>query len=331
MLDEDGEEVCVAPGKGLLDVVGQAVDVGVGASRGRGRNVGGVAASGARQHIDIELADGDFHAERGEGIDRVFLLLEGGPVERVVALQAHGGDFHSGRLQVLDQIDRTFALGFVLNGVVVVIELAVGVGLVGILEGFYQIVLADDVQPLRFAQRAVFIESFVDNVPASDFAFVAGDDGGDVLLHARKQRVAGERRAFVVLEDPAGDLAMPYQVVSDDEHLVLLAEGNVLVGRSEIVGVHPGMDHFPLHDVFGADGIELRADDPGGAGIFLFELALIDRRADAEEALKGVFQGRLLGQSGGGENGAKGNQFSEHSFLPNIKMLGTGELPPALG
>ncbi len=255
----------------------------------------------------------DFHTQGGEGVDGVFLLLERGPVERVVALQAHGGDLHSGSLQLLDQIDRAFALGFVLDGVVVVVEFAVGVGLVGILEGFDQIVLADDVQPLRLAQRAVFIESFVDHVPAADLAFVAGDDGGDVFLHARQERVAGERRALVVLEDPVGDLAVPYQVVADDEHLVLLAEGNVLVGRSEIVAVHPGMDHFPLHDVLGTDGVELRGDDPGGAGILLFKLALIERCADAEEALEGVFQGRLLSESGRGENGSEGDQFIEHS------------------
>jgi hypothetical protein len=28
------------------------------------------------------------------------------------------------------------------------------------------------------------------------------------------------------------------------------------------------MDHFPLHDVFGTDGVELRANDSGGARIF---------------------------------------------------------------
>ena len=98
VLDEDGEEVCVALGKGLLDIPGQAVDVGVGAACGRGRNVRGVAASGAREHVDIELADADLHAQGGEGVDRVFLLLEGGPIEGVVALQAHGRHIHSGSL-----------------------------------------------------------------------------------------------------------------------------------------------------------------------------------------------------------------------------------------
>ena len=200
------------------------------------------------------------------------------------------------------------------------------------------IVLADNVQPLRFAQRAVLIESFVDHVPAADFAFIARDHGGDVFLHARQQCVAGERRAFVVLEDPAGHLAVPYQVVAHDEHLVLLAEGHVLVGGSEIVAVHPGMDHFPFHDVFGTDGVELRGDDPGGARIFLFELALIERCTDAEETLEGVLQGRLLSESGGGENDSEGDQSSQHSVLETSKygpvsacMLSTGEIPPAFG
>src|SRR5450755_1865823 len=66
VLDEDGEEVCVALGKGLLNILGQAVDVGVGAGCGRGRNVRGVAAPGGREHVDIELADADLHSQGGE-------------------------------------------------------------------------------------------------------------------------------------------------------------------------------------------------------------------------------------------------------------------------
>ena len=185
----------------------------------------------------------------------------------------------------------------------------------GVLEGFYQIVLADNVQPLRFAQRAVLIESFVDNVPAADFAFVARDHGGDVFLHALKECVAGEWRAFFVLEDPAGHLAVPYQVVAHDEHLVLLPEGHVLVGGSEIIAVHTRMNHFPLHDVFGTDGVELRGDDSGGARIFLFELALIERCADAEETVERVLQRRLLGETYGGENDREGDQSIKHRVL----------------
>src|SRR5581483_5244313 len=51
VLDEDGEEVGVAFGKCLLDIVGQAGGVWVGATRGGGRYVGGVSASRGRQYV----------------------------------------------------------------------------------------------------------------------------------------------------------------------------------------------------------------------------------------------------------------------------------------
>ena len=55
------------------------------------------------------------------------------------------------------------------------------------------------------------LRRFVDHVPAADAALVAADDGADVILHALEQCVAGERLAFVVLEDPPRRLAVPDQ------------------------------------------------------------------------------------------------------------------------
>ena len=57
----------------------------------------------------------------------------------------------------------------------------------------------------------------------------------DVFLHALKQCIAGEWRALFVLEDPLRNLAVPDQVMAHDEHLVLLAEGHVPVGRIEVI------------------------------------------------------------------------------------------------
>ena len=74
----------------------------------------------------------------------------------------------------------------------------------------------------------------------------------DVVAHARQQCVAGEEIALVVVKNPRGHLVMPDQVVAHDEHVVLLAEGDVLVGEREVVLVRLGMDALPLEAHFPA-------------------------------------------------------------------------------
>ena len=152
---------------------------------------------------------------------------------------------HAFGLQLFDERDRPVALGFVFEVVVVVDELRLRVGLVRILEGLLDVVGADDLVPERLTQRAVFVEGFVDHVPALDLALVAADDGEDMVLHAGEQGVAGEQIALVVVKHPGRNLAVPNQVVAHDEHVVLLAEGDVLVGETEVVLVGLGMNDSP--------------------------------------------------------------------------------------
>ena len=209
------------------------------------RDVGGLLARGAGQDVDVELGDGDLDAEFAEGGDGVVDLIERRESEAVVALDADGGDGNACRLELFDERDGAVALGLVLDVVVVVIELGVGVGFVRVLEGFGDVVGADDFVPEGLAQGAVFVEGFVDDVPGLDAAFVAADDGVDVVAHAGEKGVAGEEIAFVVVEDPGGDLAMPDQIMADDEHVVLLAEGDVLVGDGEVVFVRAGDGRSP--------------------------------------------------------------------------------------
>ena len=105
------------------------------------------------------------------------LLLERGPFHLVVPLQAHGAHLDAGVLQFLDQAHGAIALGRILHRIIVVIEFGFRVGLARVFEGLRDVVLADDLEPGTLAERAVFIERFVDHVPAADAALVAADHG----------------------------------------------------------------------------------------------------------------------------------------------------------
>jgi hypothetical protein len=78
----------------LLDGIGQAVDIRIerGILRDIDGDVGGLLLGRAGQNFDVELGDGDFDAEFGECGNGRVLLVEGGPVETVVALESDGAD-----------------------------------------------------------------------------------------------------------------------------------------------------------------------------------------------------------------------------------------------
>ena len=183
-------------------------------------------------------------------------------------------------LQLSDERDGAVAFGFVLEVVVVVGQLGVGVGFVGVLEGFGDVVVADNFVPEGLAQGAIFVEGFVDDIPALDATFVAADDGADVVAHTGQERVAVEEIAFIVVKDPGGNLAVPDQIVADDEHVVLFAEGDVLVGNGEVVLIRLRMNVLPFKAVFGRDGVELRFNDGIAARILAGNLRGVNGSAD---------------------------------------------------
>ena len=63
---------------------------------------------------------------------------------------------------------------------------------------------------------------------------------------------------MVVVKNPRGHLIMPDQVVPRDEHVVLPAEGDVLIGKREVVLVRLRMNALPLEHIFGE--MELNCD-----------------------------------------------------------------------
>src|SRR5450759_5926647 len=97
----------------------------------------------------------------------------------------------------------------------------------GKLERLCDIVLPDDLQPRRLPQRAVFFERFVDHVPAVDASLISADDRTDVVVHTLQEGIPAERIAFLILENPLWSLVVPDQSMTNDVHVILLAEGNV--------------------------------------------------------------------------------------------------------
>ena len=85
---------------------------------------------------------------------------------------------------------------------------------------------------------------------------------------------------------------MPHQAMGYGEHVVLLPEGHVPIGQSEIVGIRLGMDAFPLESIFRRDGVELRLDDRIPAAILARDLGGADCRANQKVAPVGLFQRR---------------------------------------
>lgn len=73
---------------------------------------------------------------------------------------------HAGSAPLLDVLDHALGLGVVGNVKVVVVdvELAVGVGGAGGLEGNADVVLADDIEPVALSEGSVLVEDLVDDV-----------------------------------------------------------------------------------------------------------------------------------------------------------------------
>jgi len=57
--------------------------------------------------------------------------------------------------------------------------------------------------------------------------------------------------------------------------VVFLAEGNVLIGKGEVVFAGLGVNALPLERVLGRDGIELRGDDGVAAGVLAGDLGAL--------------------------------------------------------
>ena len=136
------------------------------------------------------------------------------------------------------------------------------------------------------------VQRFVHHVPSADPPFISADHGPDVVVHAVEQGLTGQRFALVILKDPSWRLAVPHQAMANNEHFVLLAEGDVAVGRVEIVAVRTRVYGLPLEPVLGADGAKLRRDDGVTARVAFLELGRVQGSPDSEDVLMGSLERR---------------------------------------
>ena len=287
MFQKHAEHVGVAPRELLLHLVGQAIRVGIG-DRGIG------AARRVRQQVDVEL--GVHHLQSG-GVqlhERLVDLVDGRRVEAPVRLVADAVDAQLARLEILHELDHAGALRRLLEIEVVVIQLGVRIGLVRELEGLGDVVVADADLPRRLAHRPVFVDRFVDDVPAVDLAFVAPDHGADVIAHAREQRVAIGGLAVGALKHPGARLRMPDEIVPDHLHVAIDAELDVSIRRVERVAIGRRLRRLELQHVLGADLVELLRDEVDGGGVGALELPLVDGDADHHPLRHQVLQRHIL-------------------------------------
>src|ERR1022692_1138247 len=155
-----------------------------------------------------------------------------------MVLQPDGAYWNALGLEFLDQGQRTFTLGFVLKRVIVVAQNCVRVGFMRILKSLFNVIVANDSFPRRFAQSSIFIQGLVHDIPALDPALVPANDGLDMVVHPFQKRFAvATIRAVVGQKNPFGSLTVPDQRVADDIHPILHAKFDVTVARLEIIAV----------------------------------------------------------------------------------------------
>ena len=110
-------------------------------------------------------------------------------------------------------------------------------------------------------EPAAVVKRLVNDVPSVDASLVASDDRVDVRAHPCDQRLAVGLRSVCVYEEPVRRLVVPHEAVSDDLHLVLLAE------RDEAIRDIPAelallrLQRGRLHLVLGRYGVEVPLDE----------------------------------------------------------------------
>ena len=83
---------------------------------------------------------------------------------------------------------------------------------------------------------------------------------------------------------------MPYEAVAVYGEVMLLSELHVFVGQFPLEHTLLRLEFRAFEAVFGLDGIEMPEYYRIRLGVDTADLAFVDRRADQEFALKGVFQ-----------------------------------------
>ena len=254
---------------------------------------------------DVEFGYVDVVDDAAVVVNRGFEEFAVGVVDVVVSLHADAVDGDAACLHPFHHLADAFALHGVGFVVVVVEKEGVGVGFVGVDEGFFDEFLACDLVEcggsVGIVGTGVVGDGFVDDVPAVDDVAVAADDGVDVPAHPLQQFFLGGLSVFA-FKHPTADLVVPDEAVSAHAESVLAAEIGDAVGCVPAEVAFGGFGRFGLHVVFRRDAVvvlheECRLQRVG-------YVALVDGDAHFEESFVGIFESveRLLcmGDSGGG-------------------------------
>jgi hypothetical protein len=202
-------------------------------------NVGPVRSLGV---LDVDLGKSALwgsSAESGHG-SRGLGTLSG--LQMTLGTDTVNGNTSSPPL--LDVLDHSLGLSVlgVVQVVVVDVQLGVGVGLAGGLEGDPDKVLAENVVEHAGAEATVLLEHLVDDVPCVDLALPASHQAVDVVGHD-----SGQGGLVTDLGDPAGKLRVPHSGVSTHELAVLGGEVDGLVTSAEVEVAARALSGVPLH------------------------------------------------------------------------------------
>ena len=118
-----------------------------------------------------------------------------------------------------------------------------------------------DLEPRRLAQRAVFLQRFVDDVPPVDAAAIAACDRLDVLAHAGQQRCPVRRRRRPRQIPTAGVCWCHTSVwpIRSSRCCLPNATNRSAGPKSKRSGRR--VDRFPLQEILGRDRIEVLRGD----------------------------------------------------------------------
>jgi hypothetical protein len=266
------------------------------------RTLGGSSADGLEGSRDVvRVVEGTGLSEMGLGTNTINGDAGGDPLLDV--RDESGGLGVSGRVEV----------------VVVDVELGVGVGSAGGLEGDADVVLTDNLHEDVVAESAVLVEGLVNDIPGVDLALEVGHELGDVVLHD-----VGEGGLVVDVLDPLGKLGVPDQSVTANEVAILAGKVDEVIPTSIVKLALSRLSGVPLHAVLGGDLTKVGLDD--GSGLGVTESTLVSSSTEVllalglEELVQAV---RGLGRAGLVAGGDRGLGRGSSAGLDNTGSSGS--------